>query len=497
MRNTLYYGDNLDVLRLHVDDESIDLVYLDPPFKSNQDYNVLFMEQDGSRSAAQVLAFEDTWAWDQAASAAYESVVEGASSEVSRAMVGFRTILGESDMLAYLSMMAPRLIELRRVLKSTGSIYLHCDTTAGAYLRVLMDAVFRPGNFRNDIIWYYYNKMHDSRKMLFPRATDTLLFYAKDVKNFTFHQLKEKRDKPVRQLARKKVDGRMVNVKGEDGHCIYREKDDRTVDNVWRIPCLQPAAKEKLNYPTQKPQILLERVIEASTNPGDVILDPFCGCGTAIEAAQKMGRDWVGIDITHLSVGLIKHRLQGAFGDSIRDSYDVVGEPVSLQDARQLANDDAFQFQCWALGLVGARAADPKKGSDKGIDGRAYFHDDATGTSKQIVFSVKSGAHLSPAFVRDLRGVIDREKCQIGVLITLHKPTSDMRKEAASCGFYKSNWGSHPRLQILTIEQLLNGDTVDRPPTKDVDVTLKKRVRSEKPTAEQLRLPTGTLSRIK
>ncbi|MGD1105761.1 MAG: restriction endonuclease [Terracidiphilus sp.] len=209
-----------------------------------------------------------------------------------------------------------------------------------------------------------------------------------------------------------------------------------------------------------------------------------------------MDRNWIGIDITHLSVGLIKHRLQGAFGDSIRDTYDVIGEPVSVQDAAQLARDDAFQFQCWALGLVGARASDPKKGSDKGIDGRAYFHDDATGTSKQIVFSVKSGANLSPSFVRDLRGVIDREKCQIGVLITLHRPTSDMRKEAASCNFYKSNWGTHPRLQILTIEQLLNGVGVDRPPTREADVTLKKRVKSVRPEPEQLQLPRF-ISRVK
>lgn len=497
MRNRLFYGDNLELLPDYIDDNSVDLVYLDPPFKSNQDYNVLFAEQDGSRSAAQVLAFEDTWAWDQAASAAYESIIEGPCTDVARTMLGFRTILGESDMLAYLSMMAPRLIELRRVLKSTGSIYLHCDTTASAYLRVLLDSIFKPKNFRNEIIWYYYNKMHDRRKKLFPRATDTLLFYAKDVdESFTFHQLKEKREKPIKQLARKKVDGRMVNAKDAKGHVIYRIKDDRTIDNVWRIPCLQPAARERLDYPTQKPQALLERVIEASTNPGDVILDPFCGCGTAIEAAQQLNRNWIGMDITHLSVGLIKYRLQGAFGDSISSTYDVVGEPVSLKDAQQLAVDDTFQFQCWALGLVGARSADPKKGSDRGIDGRLYFHDDESGISKQIVFSVKSGSNLTPAFVRDLRGVVDREKSQIGVLITLHKPTKEMCKEAASVGFYKSNWGKHPKLQILTVEQLLRGEGINRPPTREADVTLKKRVKSEQPQPQQLSLPR-LLSRVK
>jgi len=468
LKNLLFYGDNLDILRRYVADESVDLVYLDPPFNSNATYNVLFAEQNGSRAAAQIEAFEDTWIWDAAAAEAYQEIVE-TGGPVSQAMQAFRTFLGDNNLLAYLSMMAPRLVELRRVLKPTGSIYLHCDPTASHYLKMLMDAVFGAKNFRNEIIWYYYNKMHDRRKKLFPAANDTILFYVKDVDcEFTFYQLKEQRDKPVKQLARKKLNGRMVNVKDENGHCVYRIKTDRTIDNVWRIPCLQPAASERLGYPTQKPEALLERIIKASSNEGDVVLDPFCGCGTAVAVAQRLSRRWIGIDITHLAIGLIKLRLADAFGKAAQ--YEVIGEPTSVPDAQTLADADPFQFQAWALGLVGARTAvSAKKGADKGIDGRLYFHDEgASGKTKQIIFSVKAGK-VTVSHVRDLHGVIDREQAPIGVLLSMQEPTQPMRTEAAGAGFYDSPWGTrHPRLQLLTVGELLKGKGVDMPPSRDM-----------------------------
>lgn len=366
--------------------------------------------------------------WDQEAAAAYEEIVES-GGQVSETLQGFRKLLGTNDMLAYLSMMAPRLCELHRVLRDSGSLYLHCDVTASAHLRLLIDAIFGPQNFRNEIIWYYYNKMHDCRKKLFPRAHDTILFYVKDrSKNFTYHQLQEQRDEPVRQL-RKKVGGKMVNVKDTEGHVIYRVKEDRTIDNVWRIPCLQPAASERLGYPTQKPESLLERIITASSDEGDLVLDPFCGCGTTVAAAQRLNRRWIGIDITHLAISLIRHRLFNAFGDQA--VYTVIGEPVSFPDAQALANQDRHEFQSWALGKVGARRSDSKKGADQGIDGRLYFHDDPEGKTKQIILSVKSG-HLKATDFRDLRGVVDREEAEIGVLITLEEPTRPMRREFAS-----------------------------------------------------------------
>lgn len=484
--NKLYYGDNLDVLRRHVADESVDLVYLDPPFNSNATYNVLFAEQNGSRAAAQIRAFEDTWRWDQAAAEAYQTVVE-AGGKVSRVMQAFRQFMGDSDMLAYLSMMAPRLIELQRVLKTTGSIYLHCDPTAGHYLKMLMDAVFGAQNFRNEIIWYYYNKIHDRRKKLFPNANDTIFFYVKDVQSdFVFTQLKEPRDVPVRQLARKKVGGHMVNVKDAKGHVVYRLKSDRTIDNVWRLPCLQPAASERLGFPTQKPERVLERIVLASSNEGEIVLDPFCGCGTAVAVAQRLNRHWIGIDITHLAINLVKVRLKDAFGDGI--TYEVIGEPTSLPDAQALAASDPYQFQWWALGLVGARPSEGKKGADQGIDGRLYFHDEPEGgRTKQVLFSVKAGK-LTVAHVRDLRGVLEREKAEIGVLVAMHEPTKRMRAEVAGAGFYSSPWGTrHPRMQLMTIGELLAGKAVDFPRTGDLR-TFKKAPKARKAGKPEPRL---------
>jgi DNA modification methylase len=537
VKNALYYGDNLDVLDRYIADESVDLVYLDPPFNSRQDYNVLFAEKDGAKSAAQILAFEDTWEWNSEAERSYEQLVER-GDRVSKTMRAFRASLSTSDMMAYLAMMAPRLVELRRVLKETGSIYLHCDPTASHYLKILMDAVFRPQFFVNEIIWQRTSAHNDPSR--YGRVHDVLLFFSKsslhvwnehfdkpDESYFGAHdfekdehgRLYRKRDltapghgtasgqyewkgkKPpsgrmwsytAENMHKLEAEGRIVYTKtGMPRMKIYAENLKGTpFQDVWVRPelWLNSAAQERLGYPTQKPQALLERILLSSTNEGDVVLDPFCGCGTAIEAAQKLNRKWVGIDITHLAIGLIKYRLQNAFGDGIKEQYDVTGEPVTVQDAMQLAHDNPFQFQCWALGLVGARSSEQKKGADRGVDGRLLFHDERVGETKQIVFSVKSGEHLSPSFVRDLRGVMQRDEAQIGVLITLFRPTKEMQKEAASCGFYQSNWGKHPRLQILTIERLLNGETIDRPPTREVDVTLKKRVRSVE-VPEQLRLP--------
>jgi site-specific DNA-methyltransferase (adenine-specific) len=469
MTKTLYNGDNLGVLRSLVKDESVDLIYLDPPWNSNRDYNVLFEEQDGSRSAAQIQAFEDTWQWDESTASAYRELVE-AGGEVARVMGCFRAVVGESDMLAYLSMMAPRLVELRRVLKPTGSIYLHCDPTAGHYIKLLMDAVFGGQNFRNEIVWYYYNKIHDSRKKLFPRATDNLFFYVKDVNQpFTFKQLKEMRDAPVKQLVRKKVGGRMVNAKDSNGRCMYRVKEDRTLDNVWRLPCLQPAAQERLGYPTQKPESLLLRVIEASSNEGDVVLDPFCGCGTTVAAAQRTNREWIGIDITRLATSLIKHRLHREHGLDAGEDYVTHNEPTCLPEAQALARSNTHNFEHWALGLVNARASAKGKGADGGIDGWLGFYSAPNSLEQgRIIVSVKAGKNVGVSMVRELGHVVDREKADIGVLVLMADSTQPMRAEAGQAGFYASpGWEKkYRKLQILTVAELLDGKKIDCPPTK-------------------------------
>lgn len=516
-RNTLYYGDNLDVLRRHIDSESVDLIYLDPPFNSNADYNVLFAEHDKTESAAQIRAFEDTWKWDAAAAEAFHDAIRSGHGKVPAAMQAFQTFLGESDMLAYLSMMAPRLIELHRVLKPTGSIYLHCDPTASHYLKMLMDAVFGAVHYRNEIIWRRtpFSGSSKARARQLPRSHDVLLFYSRgsqwvwEAPSAPYSEEYLKRfkwdDGDGRGAYRKtllktysqetydrlKADNRLIEPIRPGAKPSYKQylnesSGIRQHDDVWTdVNAINPVAQERLGYPTQKPEALLERIVKASSNEGDLVLDPFCGCGTAIAVAEKLHRRWIGIDVTHLAVGLIKHRLRDSFDLHAGEDYDVVGEPTDLAGARKLAEENPFQFQAWALGLVGARvASSSKKGADKGIDGKLFFHDEGSAKAdvKQVVISVKSG-NVSVKDVRDLRGVLDREAkrgAKIGVLLTLNEPTRPMSAEAASAGHYDSPWGtSHARLQILTVEELLDGRDIGMPPSRDLR-TFKKAPKSKR-----------------
>ena len=531
-KNQLYYGDNLDVLRRHVAAESVDLVYLDPPFNSQQDYNVLFQERNGTRAASQIKAFEDTWQWDIESERAYQEMAETGPTRVARAMVAFRQMLGDNDMLAYLAMMAPRLVELHRVLKPTGSIYLHCDPTASHYLKILLDAIFDPRNFRNELTWKRANAHNDPKR--FGRISDTIFYYTK-TSDYTwnpqyspyrdeYYQSHFKRDDEGRWFRTVPLDaprhgagspGLLYEWKGKlpahtrtwavkldtmeryesEGRLRYTRTGTPTLvqyadempgvalQDIWTdLPPVNPQAAERLGYPTQKPEALLERIIQASSNEGDTVLDPFCGCGTTIAAAQKLKRRWIGIDITYLAISLIKARLADTFGDTVMEDgvvrpavdYEVIGEPVSVPDAEALAAQDPYQFQWWALGLVGARPAEGKKGADQGIDGRIYFHDEGEGgRTKQIILQVKAGK-TGPNHVRDLKGVLDRESAEIGVLITIHEPTQSMRTEAASAGFYESvaYQRKYPRVQILTVADLLAGKRIDYPPR--TSVTFKK-----------------------
>lgn len=459
--NVLYYSDNLDALRRHVKDETVDLVYLDPPFNSKADYNTFFAEADGTPSEAQIKAFGDSWKWDLSASRAFvETVAQG--GRVADALNAFQKFLGNSDMLAYLAMMAPRLVELRRVLKPTGSIYLHCDPTASHYLKMLVDAVFGPKNFRREIIWRSgWVSGFKTKTRNWVRNHDTLLYCLKDNRSqFTFN--KDLAYKPHDEGYKRRGGGE--NPKGV------------AIDDVWDevalySPWIKSFSKEKLGYPTQKPEALLERIITVSSNEGDVILDPFCGCGTTIAAAHRLKRRWIGIDITHLAINLIRHRLISAHGESVKANFKVVGEPVTVSEAEELAKTDKYQFQIWALGLVGARPLELKKGADRGIDGRLYFFEGPSET-QEIIFSVKGG-HTGSGDVRDLRGVIERQKAAIGVLISWQDSTAEMRKEAASAGFFKSKWGSsHPRLQLATVKELMEGKLLDYPRREGGNLTL-------------------------
>lgn len=536
-KNQLYYGDNIEVLRRHIKDESVDLVYLDPPFNSNANYNVLFAAKDGTGSAAQIQAFEDTWEWNEDAARQYAETVE-AGGAVSDALQAFRQLLGTNDMLAYLTMMAPRLVELRRVLKPTGSLYLHCDPTASHYLKVLLDAVFGARCFRADIRWKR-TSAHANATLNYAWVSDQILYYSKgnswrwntqyepysadyvashygqidaDGRRFTTRDLtasmsrassgqlydwKGVRPVPTRcwsftkdKMEEFEASGLLVYGRsGVPRLKLYLDEAKGTpVSDIWDdIPPINSQAAERLGYPTQKPVALLERIIEASSNPGDVVLDPFCGCGTTIDAAEKLGRKWIGIDVTHLAIGLIKARLLDTHGEEISETYDVIGEPTAVEGAAELAADEPFQFQAWALGLVGARTEDSaRKGADRGIDGKLYFHDGKIGKTETIIFSVKAGG-VTVSHVRDLIGVVTREKAAIGVLLSLNEPTKPMRREAADAGFYASPWDGekYPRIQLLTVGEILAGKAVQRPRVTGSDRTYKQAPRHLKKVAEQ------------
>jgi DNA modification methylase len=540
-KNKLYFGDNLDILREHVASESVDLIYLDPPFNSNATYNVLFQEKSGERSAAQITAFEDTWHWGMESEYAYQEVVKESPRKLADLLQAMRTFLGQNDMMAYLTMMAQRMVELHRVLKPTGSIYLHCDPTASHYLKLLIDAVFGYKNFRNEIIWKRTTSHGDSKQgaQHYGRVHDTLLFYSKtddyvwntNFMPFSDEQIDQqyykvdsngRRYRLVTPTAKKPGGDTSYEWKGvrppEGRYWAYsrdkmKEMDDKGLlyysstgqpyiryflderpgvapQSIWTdISPMSPTSKERLGYPTQKPEALLERIIKTSSNEGDLVLDPFCGCGTAIAAAERLKRCWIGIDITHLAISLMRHRLHDTFGTELTP-YEVIGDPKDLSSARALAEENRFQFEWWSLGLVDARPAqDKRKGADRGVDGYINFFDDNSGKAKTMVVQVKSG-HVNAAYVRDLKGVLEREKSPIGILITLEEPTRPMLQEAAAGGFYEPEHfpgQQYPKLQILTIRELVEGKEAQYP-RMALPATFKRAQRHQRGLQEQQRL---------
>ncbi len=545
--NCLFYGDNLDILRAHVADESVDLVYLDPPFNSNANYNVLFRERTGEESPAQIKAFTDTWEWTQETELVFERDIMGSPTvppAVKDMIASFRQFVGRNAMMAYLVMMAPRLVELHRVLKSTGSLYLHCDPTASHYLKLLLDAVFGTGNYRNEIAWRRTSAHNDAKqgRRQYGNVRDTILFYTKsntwqwnwqytayddeyvgDFYKFTeegsnrryrmgdltaakpggdtSYEWRVKRKEggaweadltdeyadPVAGREYKGVppyNGRywayaksgMVEMENE-GRIVYNGNGmpnyKRYLDEMSGVPLqndwtdIRPASRsESLGYPTQKPEALLERIINASSNEGDTVLDPFCGCGTAVAAAQKLGRQWQGIDITHLAVALMKNRLKTAFDLDAGTDYDVVGEPLDEGSARALWEQDPYQFQFWAVSLLEAQPKSAqRRGADRGIDGLLYFIDGRRRTPHKVVIQIKGG-RVSPSQVRDLKGVVEREQAALGLFISLEPFTREMQREASSGGIYHSElWDrDFPKIQLRTIGDMLAGNGFQLPP---------------------------------
>lgn len=520
--NALYYGDNLDILRRYIADESVDLVYLDPPFNSNATYNVLFRAPGGEASQAQIEAFDDTWHWNDKAEKAFDEVMTSGNTDAAEMLRAMRSFLKENDMMAYLTMMAVRLLELHRVLKPTGSLYLHCDPTASHYLKILLDSVFGVNGFQNEIVWQRTSSANNPKR--WGPVHDTIAFYSK-TQNYTWNKVLQEYDKDYLDGKYKYGDDKgqyrlsdltAAGLRSGDSGKPWRGFDPSATGRHWAvprsalievgaeetlstqdkldaidaagfvywtpgragkpgfpqfrryiqggqaiqsvitdIPPINSMARERLGYPTQKPLALLERIIAASSNPGDVVLDPFCGCGTTVHAAQKLDRRWIGIDVTHLAIGLIRRRLIDAFPQV---KFDVHGVPKDAEAARELAAADKHQFQLWACSMVEAQPfKGGRKGADGGVDGYIYFKPDGKVTEKAIV-SVKGGGNVGVGMIRDLIATVDREKARVGILLSLEDPTTTMRREASAAGLYKTQMhGDFPKIQILTVEDLFDG----------------------------------------
>ncbi|MCH8273246.1 MAG: restriction endonuclease [Armatimonadetes bacterium] len=554
-KNQLWFGDNLEIMRNRVafPDEFVDLIYLDPPFNSNATYNVLYEEKTGRKSEAQTIAFKDTWEWDDVADATYRELIATGPHQAPpkvrdllQALYGFlgkESRPGRNAMMAYLVMMAARLVELHRVLKPNGSLYLHCDPTASHYMKLVLDAVLGAQNFRNELIWKRTSGHSDARR--FGAVHDSVLFYSK-TNDYSWNETYQPYDDAyVKQYYRYKDESGRRFMSGDLGAAGLQgggyDYEWRGVRRVWRVPlktmerleaenriyytrngiprikryldeakgmpsqdvltdveALRSWHKERLGYPTQKPELLLERIVTASSSEGDLVLDPFCGCGTTIAVAERLKRRWIGIDITYLAIDLIERRLHGHYTDrkpgkkgkeqeakeGIDDlqPYEIQGAPFDLASARSLAERDRFQFQWWTLSKVGARGGQ-KKGADKGIDGEIVF-EDPKGEFQRIIVSVKSGK-VGRETISVLKGDVGREKAAIGVLVTLEKPTKPMRDEAREAGRYESKlWpATYPQIQILTIQDIFDGKFIEYP--RIADATFKQAKRQSKERRKQ------------
>ena len=545
--NKLFYGDNLEILRRYIVGESVDLIYLDPPFNSKADYNILFKEPSGEQSTAQIQAFSDSWHWDDAARQSYEYLTgNDVDVKVANLAEALYRVLGKNDMTAYLFMMANRLIELHRVLKPTGSLFLHCDPTASHYLKLMLDAIFGASNFRNEIIWRRTGS-HNKINRYAP-IHDVILFYSKTEKYKWKSPKRPYMKGHIDEYFIKDKDGYKTNyygnvltgsgIRGGDSGKPWRGFNPTEKNRHWAIPkavlddidedlsnlttqqkldrlfelsyvkiipdqslpiyerhlksddgqplsdiwAFQPYTngtvfgtdegidedvrwlstrdKERLGYQTQKPVALLKRIIESTTDKGDWVLDPFCGCGTAIAASEEIDRHWIGIDITWLAINLVKNRLKAVFPHS---NFELEGEPKDIGAAIELSKD-RYQFQWWALSLiharpVGSKPSNPregKKGADEGVDGWLRFRIDKE--LETIVIQVKSG-HVGVDKIRELRDTVTRQKAAMGIFITLEEPTSEMIKEVKATDPYvaKSLNMEFPKIQILTIKELLDG----------------------------------------
>lgn len=514
--NKLYYGDNLTIMR-GMADASVDLIYLDPPFNSQRTYNLIYTKLTGLPLPEQEEAFCDAWTMDaEKIEMAREIPIiiqdrYGVTDDVAKFWKAWIDTLKKTEprLLAYLVYMTYRLFEMRRILKPSGSIYLHCDPAASHYIKVMMDGVFGHGNFRNEIIWRR-TSAHSSAKRYGP-VHDVILYYAngagttwnptyqaydadyvetrfargrerpwkdadltgagtrngetgKDWRGFNPTRKGRHWAYPPEELDRLDADGRIYWPNKAGGWPRFKryldESEGIPLQDVWTdINPVNSQAAERLGYPTQKPLSLLERIIASSSNPGDVVFDPFCGCGTAVVAAHQLGRHWIGCDIAILSVQIVRDLLDKRYGLHDGEHYQISGVPRSLDAAKDLFSRDKRQFQHWLVELSGG-FSNNKHSGDEGIDGRIYFGPKAD--LRSMVLSVKGG-HLSPQFVRELRGTLERDGTEMAGFLCLDEPTKGMISEAAKAGMFSYDGATYPRMQIRTVAELFAGKVFDTP----------------------------------
>ena len=534
--NTLYYGDNLEILREYIPDESVDLIYLDPPFNSKRAYNQIFKDKEGKYPPSQIKAFDDTWTWSPETERALDELKKTEyPAQLYRTLKAFETAMGTTDMMAYLVMMGIRLCELKRVLKNTGSIYLHCDPTASHYLKIIMDQIFGVKNYKNEFVWKRSSAHSDAKQgsRQAGRIHDIIFFYAKSddwkwnvihtnyndeyidsnynhieketgrkFKSTDLTAAKPGGDTSYEWKGKKPPKGRFwaysksnMELFDSEGRIYYSktgiprlkqyldEMQGITLQDLWNdLPPITSHSSERLGYPTQKPVELLERIIKASSNEGDIVLDPFCGCGTTIAAAEKLNRKWIGIDITILAINLIEKRIKEHFPDA---KYEEIGKPKDFESAKKLTEQSKFLFEQWFVTELGGQPFKSSGGGDMGIDGFMYFKDN-DGKDHTIILSVKGGSY-NPSMIRDLKGVVERENAAIGLLLALNEPTDGMKKEAATAGLFQmpDTQRTYPKIQIFTV-----GDFFDnrRPNIPDVSDTLKKAKREIRESEKKTKL---------
>ena len=539
--NQLWYGDNLTIMQ-GMKKHSVDLIYLDPPFNSKQNYNLLYTTMTGKPVPEQVEAFCDTWEMDaQKEAIARTMPVLMRDHGIDDYYVDFWRLwmnalrTTQPHLLAYLIFMVQRLLHMKSILRPTGSIYLHCDPTASHYIKVMMDGIFGHDNFRNEIIWQRTNA-HGRAKKWGP-IHDVILFYSAGDKytwNRTFQKYEPSYIASHYKLRDEHGTYRLVTLdgpglrgggsgqpwRGVDPGAKGRHWElppDRALpkwfkhplgyadmsvqerldvlDNagviVWPtrgklpnykryldvsegnaiqdvitdIPAVNSQADDRLGYPTQKPVPLLDRIIKASTNKGDVVFDPFCGCGTTIYSAAKNERKWIGVDIAILSIKLVRDNLVGPKFRLVEGhDYEVDGIPVSVEGAQELFDKDPSTFQNWFVERVGGFPMTRKSG-DRGIDGRIYFETRAG--LREMMIQVKGGKHVRPTDVRDLRGVLEREdNAELAGFLSITPPTKAMLSEAAEAGTYEYQGVQYPRIQFLTTEDVLVGKRDFHMPTR-------------------------------